>query len=139
MRRFLAALCLGVGISAIGGGVPLLIRPDGSLYGMPLSLLDHSPFVTFLIPGLLLVFVIGVGTTLAGAQVLRGSPRANVMAFAAGVALLTWIVVEMVLLRAAHWLQLGYLAVAVLIIAVALGRTLFALITFAIPRPGTAG
>jgi len=110
----------------MGGGIPFLLRPDGSIYGMPLSLLEHSPFATFLIPGLLLVFVIGLGTTIAGALVLRRTARANVWAFAAGVALLTWIVVEMVLLRAAHWLQLGYLGMALVIMAVALRRWLAA-------------
>lgn len=119
MRKLLVTLCFAVGLSAVGGGIPLLIRPDGSLYGMPLSLLEHSPFVTFLIPGLLLVLVIGVGHMIAGTLVMRRTPGASVMAGAAGGALLTWIVVEMVLLRSAHWLQLLYLAVALLIITTA--------------------
>ncbi|HSD90651.1 MAG TPA: flavodoxin domain-containing protein [Kofleriaceae bacterium] len=121
-RWLLALLLLLVGPPAIGGGLTLVWAPDGSLLHMPPSQLDHSPFSSFLIPGLLLLLVIGVGNTLAAVLVLARSRIADIVAFAAGAALLVFIVTEMVMLRSAHWLQLGYFAMSVLIMAESLRR-----------------
>ena len=121
-RWLLAVLLLLVGPPAIGGGVTLVAAPDGSFLHMPLSQLDQSPFSSFLIPGLLLLLVIGVGNTLAAVLVLARSRIADVVAFAAGAALFVFIVTEMVMLRSAHWLQLGYFAISVLIMAESLRR-----------------
>jgi len=39
-----------LGLGAVFGGGVLIISPSGQLFGMPLSLLDHSPFNNFLVP-----------------------------------------------------------------------------------------
>lgn len=46
-------------IGAIGGGLSLVLAPDGSIMQMPLSYLDGSPFTSFLIPGIILLVVLG--------------------------------------------------------------------------------
>lgn len=48
------------GLGGVGGGFLLSIRPDGSIMGIPVSYLDGSPFRDFLIPGLILLLVLGV-------------------------------------------------------------------------------
>lgn len=118
-RWLLVTLCFAVAITAIGGGVALVAAPDGSYVHMPVSTLSHSPFSSFLIPGLLLLLVIGLGNLFAGIAVARDSVSANFVAFLGGVALLVWIVMEMVFLRTANFLQLSYLGVAIAIIAAA--------------------
>lgn len=115
-RWLLAAMCLFVGITAILGGATLTARPDGSLMEAPPGMLSHSPFTTFLIPGLLLLLVVGFGNAVAGVLVARNARSAPFFAFFAGTALAVWIVTEMVLLRSHHWLQIGYLTVALLIL-----------------------
>ncbi len=115
-RWMLAALCLFTGITAIGGGASLVIRPDGSLLEASPSMLAHSPFATFLIPGVLLLAVIGIGSSVAGVLVARDARVAPYFAYVAGAALLVWIIAEMVLLRSHHWLQVGYLTVGALIL-----------------------
>ncbi|MGF9698580.1 hypothetical protein [Paenibacillus sp. MABNR03] len=49
-----------LGIGAIVGGGALIIDPSGSLLNMPNSLLEHSPFGNFLLPGIILLLVLGV-------------------------------------------------------------------------------
>jgi len=120
MRRLLATLCLVTGLTAILGGVELALAPDGSLIGLPLSLLRYSPFADFLVPGLLLAGVVGVINTLAGILVLARKPAAGGEALVGGVAMATWIGVEIALLRSFHWLHGLYMALAVAIVVVAL-------------------
>ncbi|MFS0871896.1 hypothetical protein [Paenibacillus xylanilyticus] len=49
-----------LGIGAIVGGGVLIIDPSGNLINLPNSLLEHSPFGNFLIPGIILLLVLGI-------------------------------------------------------------------------------
>jgi hypothetical protein len=118
----LAALCFIVGVTATAGGLTLVLRPDGSLLQLPLSTLEHSPFSSFFVPGILLLVVIGGGNLLAGALIMRGSRHARVVAFAAGTALCVWIVTQVLLLRAIEGLQVMFLAAGLVVAAAALRR-----------------
>lgn len=115
-RWLLAVLLFFVALTAIGGGATLTLRPDGSLMEAPPSMLRYSPFASFLIPGLLLLVIIGGGNAIAGLLVARNSRLAGYAAFFAGSALLVWISTEMILLRSHHWLQVGYLLLAAVIL-----------------------
>jgi small-conductance mechanosensitive channel len=58
---FILLFCLFVlGVGAVGGGFALAAAPDGSLLGMPLSMLEHSPFKNFFGPGLILAVLLGI-------------------------------------------------------------------------------
>ena len=120
-RGLLATVCLATGITAIAGGFALVASPDGALVHMPTSMLSHSPFSTFLVPGLLLL-VVGVGNVIAGWRVIRDRLSANAWAFAGGAALLGWIVTEMAMLRTINVLQLVYFGISVAIMTAALRR-----------------
>ncbi len=49
-----------LGLGAIGGGLTLIISPSGALIGMPLSMLDESPFTSFLLPGVFYSWFLGL-------------------------------------------------------------------------------
>jgi len=49
-----------LGISALIPGAAFIIAPDGHLIQMPLGNIANSPFIDFLIPGILLFVFIGV-------------------------------------------------------------------------------
>lgn len=49
-----------LGIGAIAGGFGLLSDPSGENIGLPVSLLERSPFDDYLIPGILLLVVFGL-------------------------------------------------------------------------------
>ena len=59
-RNLLVSLLVLLGLSASGGGAYLIVSPSGRLIGMPVSLLDKSPFPNFLIPGIILFVVLGI-------------------------------------------------------------------------------
>jgi hypothetical protein len=56
----LLALLFFQGISGLIGGLALTVNPSGNLIQMPISLLEGSPFDNFLIPGLVLLLLLGI-------------------------------------------------------------------------------
>ncbi|WP_063565374.1 hypothetical protein [Paenibacillus sp. O199] len=60
-----------LGIGAMVGGGALIIDPSGNLVHMPDSLLEHSPFGSFLIPGIILLLVLGVMPMIIAILLLR--------------------------------------------------------------------
>jgi hypothetical protein len=121
-RHLLAALCLFAGLTAIWGGLELVFGRDGSPVRPPLSLLEHTPFRDFLVPGLLLTVFVGGINTLAGVLVVRRHSRADAEAMVSGAVLAAWIVIEVLLIRHVHWLHGVYLSVGLTILAIASTR-----------------
>jgi hypothetical protein len=56
----LCFLHLLTGLSALGGGMMLAIRPDGSLLGLDKDWLALSPFPSYLLPGVFLALFLGI-------------------------------------------------------------------------------
>lgn len=124
-----------LGLSAIGGGVALIISPSGKLLGgLPLSLLQHSPFKNFLIPGIILFVVLGLFPSLLIFSLLKKQTSAFAEQFNffkdmhwawsfsiyLAFALIIWLQTEMYFLQAVDWLHNFYMLLAILIIFVAL-------------------
>ena len=49
-----------LGTGAVFGGLVLVIDPSGALIKMPISLLENSPFNNYLIPGIILLAILGI-------------------------------------------------------------------------------
>jgi|GEM_PF-97956 len=58
--RLLIFLQMLLGVGAVFGGLGLIIDPGGQLIRMPVSFLEQSPFSNFLIPGIILMIMLGV-------------------------------------------------------------------------------
>ncbi len=56
----LLAALLFLGLNAVAGGFVLVADPAGSTMGLSVGVLQGSPFSNFLIPGLVLLLVLGV-------------------------------------------------------------------------------
>lgn len=124
-----------LGLSAIGGGGALIISPSGKLLGgLPLSILQNSPFTNFLIPGIILFVVLGVLPSLLIFTLLKklASPFAEHFNFFKDMhwawsfsvyvafALIIWIQVETIFVQGVGWLQSFYMLYAIPMIFVAL-------------------
>lgn len=92
------ALLVLLGLGAVGGAAFLLTDPDGSSMGWDSSMLAGSPFRDFLLPGLILGGLFGIGSFLVAALGLARSPLAPFLAFAIGCAQMIWIVVELAII-----------------------------------------
>jgi hypothetical protein len=59
--KILLIMLLGfLSIGAFYGGLAFIIRPNGSLFRMPVEILSGSPFRDFLIPGIILLLTFGL-------------------------------------------------------------------------------
>lgn len=105
MRSLHPILASSVAIAALLGGGALVLDPSGGGLGLPVSALEHTPFPGFLIPGLLLTFVVGGSQLAAALAPLRGRGVGLVGTGIAGGILVGWILIQIVLLRQLHWLQ----------------------------------
>lgn len=119
VRWILFGLLLFNGLTAVIAGAMLAYMPDGHLLQLSLGLLEHSPFTDYRIPGLMLFSVIGIGSLVAAYLVWRPQQRTGRFAQVAGVALVIWIMVQMLMLRTVLPIHLIYLAVGLAIVGLA--------------------
>jgi len=111
-----------LGFGALVSGILLVVAPDGALMHMPATMLRYSPFPNFLIPGIILALLLG-GYPLAIAYSLWRKPAWRwpeavnpfkglhwswAASLSAGVILLVWIVVQVLLLRTLAFLHILY-------------------------------
>ena len=104
-RRTLIGLHLFNAISAVGGGIALA----AGLLFVPVDLLRHTPFDSFVVPGIFLAVIIGGSATIAATALLKHRPRALIANAAAGVVMVGWILGETLLVEGFSWLQGLYL------------------------------
>ena len=112
------ALLIFLGVGALAGGVALVVQPDGSVMQFDVEILGGSPFTDFLVPGLVLGGLFGVGSLVVAAMGLRRSRLAPFLAFAIGCAQMIWIVIELAIIQELSFLHPTMFAVG-LAIAVA--------------------
>ncbi|MDB4918658.1 MAG: hypothetical protein JWQ54_641 [Mucilaginibacter sp.] len=133
-QNILLFLLAFLGLGAIGGGAVLIISPMGALLGMPVSMLERSPFNSFLIPGIILFTMLGLAPCLLIPALLKKpacklAEKLNCFpdmhwswtySVYVAFALIIWIQFQMVFLQTVHWLHTFYMLFAVGLIYVAL-------------------
>jgi len=103
-------------LSGVVGAVPLLIHPADEPWAMPQSLLRHSPFHSYLIPGLILLLANGLLSLWVLWLTLRRRPGYGWWVAAQGCVLLGWLVVEVLMLRLVVWPHYLYGAVGLVLV-----------------------
>ena len=117
LLRILALITLGfLGVTSIAGSIPMILDPSGSTLRMPLSLPDHSPFHSFLIPGIILLVTNGLVAIVVFVAALRRMESYENLVATQGVVISGWITVEVIILRAVAWPHYVYWAVGVVLI-----------------------
>jgi len=134
IRNFLLFLLAFLGLGAIGGGGVLIFSPSGEWMGMPLSMLEYSPFGSFLVPGIILFSVLGVTTCLLIFALIK-KPKwrfpelfnffrdmhwAWTFTIYVVFVLIIWIQTEMIILKDVHWAHTLYMFIAMIILFVTL-------------------
>ena len=110
----MAILQLFIGRGAVGGGLGLVLEPSGANLGMPLEMLNHSPFSDFLVPGLVLLIVNGFGSIAGSVSSFKLFHYAAEIALALGGFLVAWILIQVYWIHAFHWLHALYLCLGII-------------------------
>ena len=134
-RNILISLLAFLGLGAIGGGGALIISPSGKLLGgLPLSILERSPFDNFLVPGIILFVVLGLIPCLLIYALIK-RPVSKIAGYFnffmdmywawsfsvyVAFALIIWIQVETIFVQGVGWLQTFYMLYSIPLVFVAL-------------------
>lgn len=121
-RIILGVLEMIVALGAIPTGISMIIRPDGSGMGLDLARLESSPFESFLIPGIFLVFFNGILQLTGAWLTFRKSTVAGHFGMAVGIILIFWLLAQIYYLGLTHFLQIIFFIIA--LIEIYLGRKL---------------
>jgi hypothetical protein len=126
----LISLMLFQAASAIPSALTFIIDPSGSIIGLPLSHLGHSPFHNFLIPGLFLLIILGIVPAITAIglirpfrfyyfEVLNLYPDQHwswTFTYYTGIVLIMWINIQLLLIREWDYLHLIYSVLGLIII-----------------------
>lgn len=103
----LGILQMLIGAGAVPAGMAMIEDPSGRSLGMPLEMLRNSPFTTFLIPGVFLLVVNGIGSLLGGIASFKRHQCAGEIAAGLGTFLIVWIAAQ-IWWMGFHWLHVLY-------------------------------
>lgn len=115
LRYLLGLLLALVAVNAFGGGVYGMLGAEQ----VPLSWLKSTPFHSYLVPSLILFFVVGGIAAYASIAVFRNDRRAALACYLAGSILACWIMVQVAMIGYVSWLQPVMFAMAILILFLA--------------------
>jgi len=116
-------------IGAVGGGLLFIVDPSGGLMGLPLTLLESSPFTNYMVPGVILLVALGnlpAATAAALVKQWRWDFAQSVNLFKdrhwswtfslyIGFILIIWIVGQVAMIRELSVLQLIYIILGLII------------------------
>ena len=111
-------LLLIVAANALVAGYLFIVDPSGAKLNIPLSMLSHSPFTNFLVPGIILFTVNGVFNLIAAVTIILRLKIYPTLVVWQGIILIGWITIQIILLQNFNFLH------SIMII---IGLTLFVL------------
>ncbi len=116
MKTLLFILLSFIAITATVSGILMISQPDGSILKLKPELLAGSPFSNYLVPGILLACVVGVVNLVAVfLNMMRHRQRYNA-AIAGGAVIITWILVQVMMIGTIHWLHILYFSAGILVV-----------------------
>lgn len=102
-----------LGLGALAGGGALIADPTGASIQLSNDWLAGSPFADYLVPGIVLFAVFGIGSFVVCGAVLLRRRWSWYGAIGLGVALLAWLAVQIAVIERLSWLHALYAGIAI--------------------------
>jgi hypothetical protein len=118
MKTLLLIITCFIGITAIICGIMIIAEPNGSSLELSLVLLNHTPFNDFLIPGYVLLVVVGGSNAIAAFTLMVKQKNAFNVSITAGLFISGWIVVQVIITGLLFWLQFVFLGAGISILLI---------------------
>lgn len=119
MKRFLLILLGFTGTTSVACGAMMMLEPSGSLLLLDLHWLKPTTFDNYALPGLILG-IVGTFNLYAWFTVKTEKPTAMWWALSAGVLMIGYEVVQMILLQMTYWLHYLYILLGFFIVLISL-------------------
>jgi len=116
IRMLSIALLILLGIGAVYGGVTLVVDPTGELLGLPLYVLDDTPFVDFMIPAVILFLFIGLLSFAITFMTVKKYSKYEWMIVFQGLVLGIWLTTEIIMGIFDPFFHYTYYTVSILLI-----------------------
>ena len=113
LYRFLFFSHAFVGMGAIGGGLAAIFNPQEPL-GVSTELLKNSPFTNYLIPGIILFTIIGLGNITSAVTIYFKSRFQGYISSVFSWALVIWIIVQCIMIGTVNLLHITYFIIGVI-------------------------
>ena len=120
----LGILQLFISFAAIPAGLGFILDPSGGNLAMTTELIQDSPFGSYLIPGIILFTVNGIGSLFGSLVSFYKHKSAGLLSMVLGLALIIWIIAQVYWMGLVSWLQpfIFVLGVIELILAINLNN-----------------
>lgn len=105
LRIFAIVLLLLVAVNALVAGYLFITDPTGTKLQIPVSMLKHSPFIDFLVPGIVLFVVNGIFNLVAATFTLFQWKHFPFLIVLQGLLLTGWIFVQVIMLSDFNFLH----------------------------------
>lgn len=119
MKSLLFILVAFIAVTSTLSGLLMISNPDGDILNLSPAVLNGTPFKNFIVPGILLTAIVGSVNLLAVFFNMQRHPKRYNWSMAGGIMISGWIIVQMLLIQAVHWLHFLYLSIGILIILIA--------------------
>ena len=116
MKSILFFLVSFIAITTTLAGLLMISNPNGQILNLSTSLLEGTPFKNFLVPGILLLTIVGSVNLLAVFHNMQRDPNRYNWALAGGIAVSVWIVGQMIMIQSVGWLHVVFLVIGIMII-----------------------
>ncbi|MDP4151818.1 MAG: hypothetical protein Q8865_00050 [Bacillota bacterium] len=113
LYRTMLILHAFIGIGGMAGGLGAITNPNLPM-GVSTELLKNSPFSNYLIPGILLFSVIGIGNVIASVGILCKFKWQGYLSSVFSWALVIWIIVQCIMLRMVATLHIVFFFIGVI-------------------------
>jgi hypothetical protein len=100
-------------LGAIPAGILFLMDPSGAKMGQTPGMLANSPFTSFLVPGLFLLFVNGFGSATGAVLSFLKHRHAALTGVLLGMILCLWIIIQVYMIGFTSWLQPAFFIVGI--------------------------
>jgi hypothetical protein len=101
----LGALQVLIGLGAVGGGLAMVLDPSGANLRMSVDWLSGTPFPDYLVPGIVLLALNGLGSLVGAVASFTRYRYAGDIAIALGAFLIVWILAQVWWIGLTFWLQ----------------------------------
>lgn len=109
-------LLLFTGVNAVVAGILFVIDPSGKKIGMSTSYLSHSPFSTFLIPGITLLVVNGLLNIITAILSIKKYKHYPFLIILQGLLLSGWILIQVIMVKDFNSLHFVMLFIGILLV-----------------------